>query len=41
LSNRLRRRSWRDTAADFVSIVEGDFVARPTSDAALVGHPTA
>jgi len=41
LSNRLRSRSWRDTAAEFVSIVEGDFVAQPTPDSALVGHPTA
>ena len=41
LSNRLRSRSWRDTAADFVSIVEGAFVALPTPVSALVGHPTA
>jgi glycosyltransferase involved in cell wall biosynthesis len=41
LSNRLRSRSWHDTAADFVSIVEGDFVVLPTPISALVGHPTA
>jgi glycosyltransferase involved in cell wall biosynthesis len=41
LSNRLRSRSWRDTAADFVSIVEGAFVALPTPVSALVSHPTA
>jgi glycosyltransferase involved in cell wall biosynthesis len=37
--HRLRSRGWRDTAADFVSIVENERPAQAPALARLVGHP--
>jgi len=39
LSRRLRARTWRDTAIDFVALVEEEFAAGPRNVTALAGNP--
>ena len=39
LSRRLRARTWRDTAVDFVALVEEEFAAGRRNVSALVGNP--